>query len=300
MVAPKEQDLLRQDVGRNGNILTPEERENLLKPYLPSPRIVPSDQVQHSRPKKPVRTVIKTQLYLLVYTVIHTLFSVYIRIRQTYHAIADRIYAILYYHHHTPELILKDVKGLSRIPQHLSVILELKEENKGGSGIEGLVDDLSEIAAWCASARIPMLSVYEKTGVLKNYVPTTHRAITQKFRSYFGHHRPSLQIRAPNQPSYLNGDVFDESASSSPDSPGHLSLLLLSADDGRATLVDLTKTLTEMSQKQKLSPSDISSELVDTEVSESVMGEPDLLLLFGSIIQLQGYPPWQVRLAEIL
>lgn len=84
------------------------------------------------------------------------------------------------------------------------------------------------------------------------------------------------------------------------DSPsGHLSILFLSAEDGRSTLVDLTKTLTEMSQRKKLSPNDISLDLVDAEITESVMGEPDLLVLFGPNVELQGYPPWQVRLTEI-
>lgn len=54
-----------------------------------------------------------------------------------------------------------------------------------------------------------------------------------------------------------------------------------------------------MSQSHKLSPPDVSQELIDAEISESVMGEPDLLLLFGEKVQLEGYPPWQVRLTEI-
>lgn len=79
----------------------------------------------------------------------------------------------------------------------------------------------------------------------------------------------------------------------------HLSVLLLSAEDGRDSLVDLTKTLTEMSQRSKISASDISVDLVDAEISESVMGEPDLLVLFGPSVELSGYPPWQIRLTEI-
>jgi len=79
----------------------------------------------------------------------------------------------------------------------------------------------------------------------------------------------------------------------------HLSILLLSAEDGRDSLVDLTKTLAEMSQRSKLSANDISIDLVDAEISESVMGEPDLLVLFGPILELSGYPPWQLRLTEI-
>ena len=54
-----------------------------------------------------------------------------------------------------------------------------------------------------------------------------------------------------------------------------------------------------MCQRNKLSATDISLDLIDAEVSESVMGEPDLLVLFGSHVRLQGYPPWQVRLTEI-
>jgi len=64
--------------------------------------------------------------------------------------------------------------------------------------------------------------------------------------------------------------------------------------------VDLTKTLAVMAQQQKISPNDISAELVDVEISESIMSEPDLLLLFGPRVMLDGYPPWQVRLTEIL
>lgn len=54
-----------------------------------------------------------------------------------------------------------------------------------------------------------------------------------------------------------------------------------------------------MSQTQSLNPGDVSTELIDAELSESVMGEPDLLLLFGDKVCLEGYPPWQVRLTEI-
>lgn len=81
--------------------------------------------------------------------------------------------------------------------------------------------------------------------------------------------------------------------------PGNLSVLFISAEDGRSTMVDLTKTLTEMSQRKKLAPDDISQELIDAEITESVMSEPDLLVLFGPSVQLQGYPPWQARLTEI-
>jgi dehydrodolichyl diphosphate syntase complex subunit NUS1 len=101
-----------------------------------------------------------------------------------------------------------------------------------------------------------------------------------------------------------------------------MNLLLLSSTDGRDTLVDLTRTLTEMSQAHKLRPSDITSELINAEICATTSisslrhsdmsnendlttpssidsGEPDLLIIFGPYVKLDGYPPWQVRLTEI-
>jgi dehydrodolichyl diphosphate syntase complex subunit NUS1 len=101
-----------------------------------------------------------------------------------------------------------------------------------------------------------------------------------------------------------------------------------------------------MSQNGKLSPADISTDLIDAEISEitarpsqltpplggfdlchasngvsirdtqlpadtqgghsngknlirPVKPEPNLLLIFGPYVKLDGYPPWQIRLTEI-
>lgn len=123
--------------------------------------------------------------------------------------------------------------------------------------------------------------------------------MSRTLSSYFGATnpaKPSLSLRAPHQPSY--SPPTSPSPSQHNGKP-HLTILLIDASDGRRTLVDLTKTLAEMSQHGKINPSDISAELIDAEISESVMGEPDLLILFGDRVVLDGYPPWQVRLTEI-
>lgn len=188
------------------------------------------------------------------------------------------------------------------MPEHMSVLLELRAEDQS-AGLEGLLDEVAEISAWCACVGIPLLSVYERTGVLKRCIPATHRVVATRMKDYFGRKRPSLQIKAPHVPSFLNGDADEEEgdmqSGEAAGDAGHLTLLLLSSSDGRSTITDLTKTLAEMSQHGKLSPADISQDLIDVEMRESVMGEPDLLLLFGDKLVLQGYPPWQLRLTEI-
>lgn len=160
MVLSRQTDLFRQDEKAQGKLFSPQDREKMIRPYLPSPK-KPSAQPKRTQP---LRDFLKTQIDLLVFTLMHLFFSAYIRIRQTQHAVADRIFSILYYHHRAPELIKQDVKRLDRLPRHLSVILELKGEEHGIAGLEQLMDDVAELSAWCCCAGIPTLSVYEKTG----------------------------------------------------------------------------------------------------------------------------------------
>ena len=177
MFASRETHLYRQDARRKGVFLSPKQREELLNPYLPA--ALPSKSqapINRYRVLQPIQTFLKQQLHLLMFTIIHTLFSIYIRIRQIYHALSDRVFAVLYYHHRAPELIRQDVKNLSRIPEHLSVLLELKGEERGTAGLEALMDEVAEIAAWCSCAGIPMLSVYEKTGMIHMICKQTENA----------------------------------------------------------------------------------------------------------------------------
>jgi dehydrodolichyl diphosphate syntase complex subunit NUS1 len=170
MVFVKEDDteLYRKDTRTKGSTLSVADREKLVKKYLPEPNLRQRPQrskkgKKGSKPQKPqpIRTFLRSQFHFLVYFVIQIFFSIYIRLRQSYHAVIDRILAILYYHHRTPELIQKDVKGLSRLPEHLSVLLTLKREDEA---LEILMDEVAELTAWTVCAGIPILSVYEKTG----------------------------------------------------------------------------------------------------------------------------------------
>lgn len=158
------------DRDQYGKPLTAPDRERLLKPYLPptskkqqssSARTTRGVRFHH---KQRVRPALRQLLYNFIYTVIHIVFSIYIRARRVYHAIVDRLLAVLHYHHRTPELIKKDVQGLSKVPKHLSVILDLPPEGGNKDRLETLINDACEVAAWSACAGVPMLSIYERTG----------------------------------------------------------------------------------------------------------------------------------------
>ncbi|KAL5343289.1 Decaprenyl diphosphate synthase-like protein [Aspergillus crustosus] len=318
MVSKRDRELLRDNIRTRGVKLSPTTRENIVKPYLPDPSELPRWPPQRRKklPRKtPIRTFIKSQIHLITYTFLHIFFGIAVRFAQSYHAVVDRVLAIIYHHHRTPELIQKDVKGLDRLPEHLSVVLSLRKED---DALPILMDDVAELVSWSASAGIPVLSVYEKTGALKSRIPILHQAIANKLSSYFGSsQQPTLQLFAPHHPVYGHREDGNAPHNS-------LVVLLLSATDGQETFVDLTKTLAEMSQRGKLSPDDITMELVDAEISEitthpsqevspgsgrdhfdssqaflPIKAEPDLLLVFGPFLKLDGYPPWHIRLTEM-
>lgn len=286
----------RADEAAGYELLTDADRRRAVKASLPSLNDAQAAAAASNASKTKrssrfgVRQFIKTQIHVLVFAIMHGIFSLYIRTRQMWNIVGYQIASVLYYHHGTPQYIQKDVTGLARIPTHLSAILRT-EGRRHSTDLERLIDETAELATWCACAEIPMLSIYEKSGILKKHIHRVYEAVEHKLAFYYGGQHPALSVTSPHKESCTspNWDLKKP----------HLKLHLISYQDGRDSMVDLTRTLTEMSQNGKLSPQDISMELIDAELTEGIMPEPDLLILFTPNVELNGYPPWQIRLTEI-
>ncbi|KAM0248090.1 hypothetical protein ACHAP5_003671 [Fusarium lateritium] len=295
LMTARDRQAYRADETKHHELLSEKERQRMLQSYLPKPNDPPptlsSGSLPQRRSRLGLRRFILHQLHVLIFAVMHGIFSLYIKIRQTWNVVGYQISSVVKYHHGTPQYIKKDLLGLTKKPKHLSVILKLEENHRTKADVERLLDEVAEIATWCACAEIPMLSIYEKTGILKKYLPRVYDAVNQKFAFYFGPEHPGLTVTSPHKADFPSpfGDKPKE----------HLRLHLISEQDGRDSMVDLTRTLAEMSQRGKLAPRDISMELIDAELSEGIMAEPDLLVTFGPYLELSGYPPWQIRLTEI-
>ncbi|KAH8736759.1 Decaprenyl diphosphate synthase-like protein [Ilyonectria robusta] len=295
LMTVRDRQAYRADDGKNHTLLNEKERQRMLQAYLPTPNETPPIPSSNARAQRRsplgVRRFLKNQMHVLIFAVLHGIFSLYIRVRQMWNILCYQVSSVFYYHHGTPQYIKRDVMALKKKPKHLSVILKAKENHRAKADVERLIDEVAEIATWCACAEIPMLSVYEKTGILKKNMSRVYDAANQKLTFYFGGQHPGLSVTSPHKE--------DLPASNGENPQGHLRLHLISSQDGRDSMVDLTRTLAEMSQKGKLSPRDISTELIDAELSEGIMTEPELLITFGPYLELSGYPPWQIRLTEI-
>lgn len=189
-VGPQETTAFRRGF-LNGKELTAEERERLMKPFLPAeptssdPSRAPSPAAKSKQAKrrqshsKRKAGIVRQALYVFIYTAVSFVFSLFFRFRRAWRLGKGKVVALLKYHHRTPEFIQRDTQHLDKLPQHLSVILELhqSDEDQGNAGLEGLMHDVCEIAAWSASAGIPFLSIYEPTGMLSTTKVVPHRKI---------------------------------------------------------------------------------------------------------------------------
>ncbi|KTW26573.1 ditrans,polycis-polyprenyl diphosphate synthase [Pneumocystis jirovecii RU7] len=244
--------------------------------------------------------------YKIVLIFLQIAFTIWSRLYMLCFTINEYISAITKYHHRTPQIIKRDVGRLKKIPHHLAVILEYKKDG----GLELLIHQVAELSCWCVSSGIRILTIYEKEGRMKEYQSATYRIILQRMQSYFGRSRHNIKIRSP----YVSVFSSDEVSNDETNYPIgknllcnfiviinilDLEIIFISQEDGRESLVDLTKTLCELSQSDKFSIKDISIELVDAGMNTSLLSEPQLLMAFTPTCTLQGFPPWQIRFTEI-
>lgn len=171
MLSLRQTALLRGDVDENGRPISIEEREHLLAPFLPDESDTPKSHMKSRKNAKakqdpwktPLRSLIRTALYVLVFNLMQLVFSIFYKVRQTYRNVISRSLDVMYHHHRSPELIQKDVRDFKRLPQHLSIILDL-DGRRDDAALETLINNMCECAAWTACMGIPVLSIYERTG----------------------------------------------------------------------------------------------------------------------------------------
>lgn len=235
-------------------------------------------------------------LFRLVLIITHAIVGLFLGVRGLYHVVQIHLYSMWSYPNNTPQIIRRDVSKLEKLPRHIAVVLKLKDDDKA---LETLFEEAGNIAAWCLGAGTQELTIYEKTGALKEVEPKKAlRMLSGKVSRYFGNttdtsKAPKLEINIPRE-----GRVAAREEGGS-DSGASLCINLVSCEDGREAIVDLSKTLAEMATRHEVHGSELTTAKIDVELKSATFDEPDLVILFSPEIDLQGFPPWQIRLSEI-
>ncbi|VVT47349.1 uncharacterized protein SAPINGB_P001667 [Magnusiomyces paraingens] len=256
---------------------------------------------------KSVATLVGQYFYLALLELFYFVFSLYRFGGYIYHRLMIRWLTITYHQNRTPELIQRDVANFTKIPRGIGAVLTLHDSGDEGGGVDGLLEQASDLAAWCIGTSIEFLVLYERTGVLKALPePDVRRRISRKLEQYYGADNvPTFKISFPytaasysDNSTLVHDDASGPSVSSTEPSV-NLTIRILSVEDGRQSIVDLTRSLATLAKEKKISARDINVKTIDHEIKTLVSDEPDLVYVFGPVLDLDGFPPWQIRLSEI-
>lgn len=214
---------------------------------------------------------------------------VYKYIRRVYRQSNYALSRAIRYHHYEPQLIRRDISQLDKIPRHIAVILTLRGPHISGGGVEGLLVDCGEVASWSIGVGSSRLTLYERSGVLADIgAERIREEIASRLSQYFDNLRlPHFSV------------TTDAGRTVVGDSDPLLQIDVISEKDGKPAIIELAKTYAGLAAQGALNPSDITLNTVDTELKARVGDEPDLLITFGSDLDLQGYPPWHIRVTEL-
>ncbi|CAI5758569.1 unnamed protein product [Candida verbasci] len=248
---------------------------------------------------KPVETtsILQLIIYYFNHLILLQLFfviAIYKNIQFIYRKIYLKYLTLTSYPNKSPSVIRQDVVKLSKIPKVLSCLLDLKDDDDENGGKDGLINDICELTAWSISSSIERLIIYEYSGLLSQSYDSLidlRKYIKKNLGLYFGTDAiPTFSIKIPQKNLIIYSNESKEV---------DIQIDLISRIDGKPTLVELTKTMSELALTKELALKDITIDLIDEELMELVGPEPDLLISFAPSLNLEDYPPWHIRLTEI-
>lgn len=226
--------------------------------------------------------------YLLMLRIIYLLIIGYNMVHAAYRIAVFKKFSYNYRGVRSPDQISTDIASLPKIPRHIAAMLKV---DLAKNGIDKTFSNIGDLAYWTMSAGSSVLTIYEHDGVLKRLgEKEIMRRLSDKLTNYYGNEIPSLKIKiAP----------FFGVKETSMNENFDLTVFFVDESDGRPATVELTREYAREVIEKRLSAKDITVEKVHHDMMSEVFDEPDIVIVFGPRLELDGFPPWQMRLAEI-
>ncbi|CAG8444470.1 6333_t:CDS:2 [Scutellospora calospora] len=181
----------------------------------------------------------------------------------------------------------KDLKNLDKIPKHLAVLFWGKIEEKR-------LKEAAQLCCWAWRSGVKMLSIYDVEDDLKHNAQLLQFHIDAFSKHFFIHEKfvPIIRVTALG----ISTKYSNNEDSNLPD----MHVNLISYADGRTRIVEVTKNFSEEVKQGKMISDELDVEELDRRLSVPQFSEPQLLILFSPKVELEGFPPWHIRLTEIL
>lgn len=182
-----------------------------------------------------------------------------------------------------PSSALASLDSLQRLPKHMAVLI-------GEHDIS--YQDAANLVVWCLFAGIPYVTLYDAEGALKQNFLRLHEEISRSQVKHFGcdsRCKVVLHVKGqevPESNGYRNGYTR------------RVQVHLASCEDGRRHLASIARTFCQAVERRELAPGDITAHSIQQKLGD--VPDPELLLRCGNVHSLLGFPPWQIRLTEII
>ncbi|GAB0095914.1 dehydrodolichyl diphosphate synthase complex subunit NUS1 [Sergentomyia squamirostris] len=165
---------------------------------------------------------------------------------------------------------------LDKIPNHMAVILGLEEPH---------FETLTNIIYWAMASEISYISIYDHKELLQAQQNDLREFVLSR-KITPGH------VIFPSSHETANGNGFKN----------QIRVQILSRADGKQTIGDLCRTLSQEVQQGKLQIDQIDVEFVNRRLSDLTgrIPDPDIAIYTGKFCCTYGFLPWQSRLTEFI
>ncbi|KAJ7538059.1 hypothetical protein O6H91_11G033000 [Diphasiastrum complanatum] len=189
-----------------------------------------------------------------------------------------------------------------RLPKTVAIVLDSEEARHGK-------DKVVVLLWWLKKVGVCHVSLYDMEGLMKtsqhvledNYSLSTNKAERVHFYHHKGRSKELIETddKGLSKTNMSNLFCVTDKTGEAPDK--HIMLVeLLSLEDGKEAIVRAARHLCTSAQKMRvesLSEADLNESMIESGVGGP---DPDLLIIFGAASCLFEFPPWRIRLTEIL
>ncbi|EGW10360.1 dehydrodolichyl diphosphate synthase complex subunit Nus1 [Cricetulus griseus] len=172
-----------------------------------------------------------------------------------------------------------DGRTLHKLPVHLGLLI---------TELEHSFSDVASIVVWCVAVGISYVSVYDHQGIFKrNNSRLMEEILKRQELLGLDCSRYSVELAESND---KDGLVLNCGSA----------VQVLSPEDGKAGIVRAAQDFCQLVAQQQRRATDLNVDVFDDLLRSQGFPDPDLVLKFGSVDSTLGFPPWQIRLTEII
>ncbi|XP_065907535.1 dehydrodolichyl diphosphate synthase complex subunit nus1-like [Dysidea avara] len=155
-------------------------------------------------------------------------------------------------------------------------------------------DDLARLVCWSFSSNIHHVTLYNFQGELDSLLPSLKTAVNELYHKLFGLSAEPVKYHTLSEEEQCD-DVYLTASGFS------YVVHIVSIYHAHQRITRTAQDVCESVAKQRLRSSDIDKTLLEKMFTDYFnMPNPDLVIVYGDVSSLLGYPPWQLKTTEIL